>query len=238
MRPEEKGRFCSSCSKTVMDFSMMTDREVIAYLSRAGQQVCGRFAPEQLGRDIAVVEVGRRKRQGWWHWLVAGLLVSAEAKAQTVTKGRQVEKVQMLDTVRVIAHGLWTNCGRHEFETTSVTAGMIVCAKIIKKTVANRVVDTLAAVGLAPKRELAVYPNPVRRGGVMSLQWQQTEAGSYAVHLFNASGALVEQRKMEVGGKEQVDLLSLPPALPAGMYFLRVSRPGAAKVITLKIIVI
>lgn len=43
---------------------------------------------------------------------------------------------------------------------------------------------------------------------------------------------------MEVGGKEQVDLLNLPPALPAGMYFLRAARPGGAKVITLRIIVV
>ena len=35
----------------------------------------------------------------------------------------------------------------------------------------------------------------------------------------------MQQRKIEVGGKEQVDLLGLPPALPAGMYFLRAARP-------------
>jgi hypothetical protein len=57
--------------------------------------------------------------------------------------------------------------------------------------------------------------------------------------LGSATGALIQQHKIEVGGKEQIDLLSLPPALPAGMYFLRASRPGAAKVIiTLRIIVV
>lgn len=43
---------------------------------------------------------------------------------------------------------------------------------------------------------------------------------------------------MQVGGKEQVHLLHLPPALPAGMYFLRAARPGGAMVITLRIILI
>jgi len=43
---------------------------------------------------------------------------------------------------------------------------------------------------------------------------------------------------MEVGGREQVDLLSLPPALPAGMYFLRAARSSGAKVITLTIMVL
>src|ERR1700759_5491809 len=80
MQPDEKGRFCGSCSKTVVDFSMMTDQEVVRFLGRAGQQVCGRFAPEQLGRDLTPGEAHLRRWRSWWHWLVAGLLVTAEAK--------------------------------------------------------------------------------------------------------------------------------------------------------------
>jgi hypothetical protein len=41
-----------------------------------------------------------------------------------------------------------------------------------------------------------------------------------------------------VGGKEQIDLLNLPPALPAGMYLLRAVRPSGTKVITQKIVVL
>jgi len=89
MRPDPAGRFCGACSKTVVDFSMMTDAEVIHYLGMAGQRVCGRFAPEQLGRDLDLGS--RRRRSNWWQWLVAGLLVSGEARGQGVKKGEVVK---------------------------------------------------------------------------------------------------------------------------------------------------
>ncbi len=31
MSPNEQGRFCSSCAKTVIDFSIMTDAQLILY---------------------------------------------------------------------------------------------------------------------------------------------------------------------------------------------------------------
>lgn len=167
---------------------MMTDAEVIRYLGTAGQNVCGRFAPEQLGRDIELA--GRRRKGNWWQWLVAGLLVTAEARGQATMKG-EVMKVQVLDTVRVVGYG------------------------VEKKR------DVVGAVTPVPNRAMMAG-----------------EPGVYEVGLFSSGGELVQQRKIEVGGKEQVDLLGLPPALPAGMYFLRAARPDGAKVITLRIILI
>lgn len=54
MSPEEKGRFCQHCQKTVVDFSNMTDRELVNYFSTASGRVCGRFMPEQLNRETVI----------------------------------------------------------------------------------------------------------------------------------------------------------------------------------------
>lgn len=52
MTPDEKGRFCSVCSKTVRDFTTSTDEEIINQVkSEAG--ICGRFTEGQLGRDLS-----------------------------------------------------------------------------------------------------------------------------------------------------------------------------------------
>lgn len=49
MKPEAQGRFCSSCSKTVVDFSTMSDFSIVNYLeSHRNQSVCGRFTEAQL----------------------------------------------------------------------------------------------------------------------------------------------------------------------------------------------
>ncbi|MDF3027611.1 MAG: hypothetical protein K0S23_1918 [Fluviicola sp.] len=49
MKPEAKGRFCSSCSKTVVDFSTMSDFSIVSFLeNNKHQAVCGRFTEDQL----------------------------------------------------------------------------------------------------------------------------------------------------------------------------------------------
>ena len=49
MTPEAQGRFCSACEKTVIDFSQMSDAEILNYFSQPrAERVCGRFTSEQL----------------------------------------------------------------------------------------------------------------------------------------------------------------------------------------------
>lgn len=53
MTPEEKGRFCSACKKTVVDFSAMSDRQLADYFSGSRGRLCGRFHTDQLNRQMA-----------------------------------------------------------------------------------------------------------------------------------------------------------------------------------------
>jgi len=49
MTPDEQGRFCSLCSKSVTDFTQMSDDEITIYLKmNNGSSVCGRFRSSQL----------------------------------------------------------------------------------------------------------------------------------------------------------------------------------------------
>jgi hypothetical protein len=49
MSPREQGAFCQVCSKTVIDFSSMSDEEVKNYfVERSGQKTCGRLRNDQL----------------------------------------------------------------------------------------------------------------------------------------------------------------------------------------------
>ncbi len=53
MKPEEKGRFCNSCSKTVVDFSNKTDYEIKKVLDENPKgHVCGHFKKTQLDRPL------------------------------------------------------------------------------------------------------------------------------------------------------------------------------------------
>ena len=88
MTPVEKGRFCGSCQKQVVDFSKMSDREVAMFFKKPSTgSVCGRFMQDQLDRDIEIP----KKRIPWvkyfFQFALPAFLVSAKATAQgKVTK--------------------------------------------------------------------------------------------------------------------------------------------------------
>lgn len=42
------GGFCKSCEKEVVDFTKMSDAEIIQYFKSVNSKTCGRFNPEQL----------------------------------------------------------------------------------------------------------------------------------------------------------------------------------------------
>jgi hypothetical protein len=79
MRPEEKGRHCASCQKTVIDFTGMSDGEIISQLAKAGQGVCGRMAPDQLNRDLSMLPPPHMNGVRGWPLMLAGVLLTAEA---------------------------------------------------------------------------------------------------------------------------------------------------------------
>jgi hypothetical protein len=96
MTPEAKGRFCGSCAKVVVDFSVMTDNEVLNYLKKNSGNTCGHFTTDQLDRPI--IETQLQPNKTWRYWLasIASLLVMLQrSAAQTTTaiiKGKVLEK--------------------------------------------------------------------------------------------------------------------------------------------------
>ncbi|WP_185816809.1 carboxypeptidase-like regulatory domain-containing protein [Hymenobacter metallilatus] len=88
MTPAAQGRHCGSCNKTVVDFTSLTDAEVVAWLARHSGPVCGRLWAGQLDRALMPAAVPAPR---WRMWLAAGLavlggrqLLPDVAEAQTV----------------------------------------------------------------------------------------------------------------------------------------------------------
>ncbi|KXH84776.1 HMG-box domain-containing protein [Chryseobacterium kwangjuense] len=52
MSPQEKGRFCSVCSKTVRDFTTASDDEIMKSFSDSSEDICGNFYESQLNRPL------------------------------------------------------------------------------------------------------------------------------------------------------------------------------------------
>jgi hypothetical protein len=83
MTPVDKGRFCGSCQKKVVDFTSMSDAEVAAFFKRpTTRSVCGRFMEDQLQRDLDIP----KKRIPWvkyfFQFALPAFLISSKATAQ------------------------------------------------------------------------------------------------------------------------------------------------------------
>lgn len=62
MTPADKGRFCDSCQKQVVDFTTMSDREIAQFFKKPSTgSICGRFMNDQLNREIEIP----KKRIPW-----------------------------------------------------------------------------------------------------------------------------------------------------------------------------
>jgi hypothetical protein len=87
------GRHCAACQQTVVDFTLKTDAEILAYLAGAASyRTCGRFAAEQLERPLQRAAPAAPTAR-WRAWLAAAVAVwslreslSAPASAQAATE--------------------------------------------------------------------------------------------------------------------------------------------------------
>ncbi|MGI4870001.1 MAG: hypothetical protein ACRYFX_02350 [Janthinobacterium lividum] len=70
MTPAAAGRHCAACQTQVVDFTHMTDGEVVAFLRQNANVTCGRFRESQLSRPLlaAAQPVAR-----WRRWAGATL---------------------------------------------------------------------------------------------------------------------------------------------------------------------
>ncbi|MBC7936103.1 MAG: T9SS type A sorting domain-containing protein [Rhizobacter sp.] len=101
MSPNEQGRFCNSCAKTVVDFSAMTDAQLLFYFENLkNENVCGHVYKDQLDRSIKTLPLPRKKIFAYWQYFLAFFMMLGKgqpAKAQGQVKGEMVARP---DTVK------------------------------------------------------------------------------------------------------------------------------------------
>ena len=83
MTTAEKGRFCTKCAKNVVDFTNMTDAEMLAFFKEnEGKDVCGRINPYQLEKPLPLPSpVHTRYAQAFA--LAAGIALTSATQAET-----------------------------------------------------------------------------------------------------------------------------------------------------------
>lgn len=88
MIPEERGRFCNSCQKTVTDFTRMSDSELIEFFKNHKGEGCGKFTTDQLDREILIPKNPFPGLKYLYRLAIPAFLFSMKANAQQRTIGR------------------------------------------------------------------------------------------------------------------------------------------------------
>lgn len=86
MTPSEKGRFCNQCSKTVVDFSKMSDTEIIQLISTTNSRICGHLNVKQLNRVFENKPASIYRTYAPFPQLLSGLLLLSTPSCDDVQK--------------------------------------------------------------------------------------------------------------------------------------------------------
>jgi hypothetical protein len=239
MTAEEQGRFCHSCSKTVTDFSNMSDTQILKILSKSSGDLCGRFANDQLHRSIAIPATPAKKTI--WAYMLSMLLplgIWNKVKAQKETLGKPaiIEKVDIkkdaaspktkkdCDTLgKEIVNSKSINNMTDTTNMYGVTMGLMVGYHKV-----NAVDTATTIVRKALKNEVfKIYPNPAVKGKKISIQ--VNKAGEYQLQLLDMESRMIIYKTVKVSSKGQLVFLDLPGSLSSGSYYIRLVEAGSNK---------
>ncbi|WP_205573348.1 Ig-like domain-containing protein [Flavisolibacter nicotianae] len=79
------------------------------------------------------------------------------------------------------------------------------------------------------EEELLVYPNPVRAGEALQVEFRYRPQGTYTFRLYSPAGQLVMQQNMKHQGGSAIIWLPLGTQLASGFYTMELARPDGRK---------
>ena len=101
MTTADQGRYCNACAKTVIDFSAMTDTQVLNYFKKDTGNTCGRFHNDQLINDILIP----KKQIPWLRYFftitIPAFLFSLKSSAQIKVNSAKMEKTENVKAATV-----------------------------------------------------------------------------------------------------------------------------------------
>ena len=92
MSPVDGGRHCESCCKIVIDFTRMTDAEVINYLATKSDS-CGRFTGDQLPRINQALTISEPRRKFWKYLGIAASIAGIFSTIKVDAQARKTKHV-------------------------------------------------------------------------------------------------------------------------------------------------
>lgn len=97
MNTIENGRYCSSCNKAVVDFTTMTNQQIIDHLSASNGNICGRITAPQFNQVNKQLSKPVQPNAGVWKRIMLTITMLASlsyVKGQTSISKAKTEQTQ------------------------------------------------------------------------------------------------------------------------------------------------
>ena len=190
MAPEEKGRFCGSCSKIVVDFTKKSTIAIQEYLvENKNQTVCGHFYRKQLNSiTIEIPQITFHQQLSFKKSFILALFfvmgTSLFSCQYSDGKKQKMENVTLIDAVKNIEKKIDTlkNCRKiatlmiskkNTAPTPPATTGIIVCET---KTEKNTKLDIMATGELTEiGKEISTEDGIEIVDGMLELEYEPDE---------------------------------------------------------------
>lgn len=205
MSPNEQGRFCVSCCKTVVDFSAMSDKQLYDYFKDYTGNTCGRLTDDQLNRNILAEQ---KRKSGWFRYALGVLMPALLLTNKAVAQGRIVkknivctpastpktekitlERIEVSEKINTMAPVPVT--AQHELVgfLGGISVGYTITEPTVFHQFAKFIADSLR------KKTFVVYPNPVLAGATLKTDYKPGK-GTHYIQVLDMNGILLQEEKM------------------------------------------
>lgn len=126
MTPETQGRFCGACEKTVVDFTTMSDAEILQYFSKPDVgKTCGRFRVEQLAESGAANSLKPSKSLLHFAYLLVVVLGVGLSSCNNHVQGEIMGDTTMVGTTVLDTGDIDTSSEINNSKTGEVETGEV-----------------------------------------------------------------------------------------------------------------
>lgn len=224
------GRFCGSCKQTVVDFSVMTDAQIINYLSTANANTCGRFAADQVSRNLVPNKKIVKKN---WQWLLAaitGLFFSTERTwaANIYTQVSSIGTVSLIKQYQLDDTCLTPVIQNNEKLNIELNSGIVVGPTVMGKLEIFGKLDVEKNIRIVAKKMLGQDLFTVKMDK-KQLFIQPRYAGNYHVQLYNADSKLLMQSRINANKDKELIVLAMENFVEKGNYYIRLVNTEDSK---------
>ncbi|GAA4162093.1 hypothetical protein GCM10022217_28910 [Chryseobacterium ginsenosidimutans] len=162
MTPEEKGRFCSVCSKTVRDFTVASDEEIIDVFSNTSENICGNFNESQLNRDLQYSHINSAltKFAVGFIFTAAGF-ISVNAQDKIVNDSVKAENIDEVVVTGVVK--------KRTYKESVTGAPTVISEECLAKDQENKLKGKVQGVTISHKKD-TLQPTRLILGGIHSVR--------------------------------------------------------------------